>query len=92
MTFRCFVNAKHPIFGAQPERQIKQVNIQDNLFFVHKQHGEAEAGIVANFGKDAASYDFPFEGGVYGKVFDSADYASAGSGLTLPRSPRQTAE
>ncbi|MCW4000379.1 MAG: malto-oligosyltrehalose trehalohydrolase [Candidatus Bathyarchaeota archaeon] len=77
---------KYPLFRVQAERQIRQVSIQGNLLFMDKQGGEAAAGVVANFGKDAASYAFPFEGGGYSKIFDSADYSAADKASALSSS------
>ncbi len=75
---------KHPIFQCQSDRQIRHVTNDENILFIHKQHGDAEAGVVANFFKESASYDFPFEDGTYVKIFDSADFAWNGPGPTLP--------
>jgi maltooligosyltrehalose trehalohydrolase len=77
---------KHPIFHPAIDRQIKHVTTQKNILFVHKQLGDKEAGIIANFSKDTASYNFPFESGVYVKVLDSADFAWDGPGPSLPTS------
>jgi len=75
---------KHPIFQVQLNRQIRHVTNQENILFIHKQSGEAEAGIIANLSKDPATYSFHFEEDVYVKVLDSADFAWDGSGPTLP--------
>jgi maltooligosyltrehalose trehalohydrolase len=74
----------HLIFQAGVNRQIKHVTNQENILFIHKQNGEAEVGIVANLSKEAASYSFHFEDGVYVKILDSADFAWDGPGPTLP--------
>jgi maltooligosyltrehalose trehalohydrolase len=75
---------RHPIFQPQTKRQIKHVHTQENVLFVHKQYGDAEAGIIVNCTGTPASHDFPLEDGTYVKVFDSADFAWAGSGPVLP--------
>ncbi len=75
----------HPIFQAQADRQIHQVHSnEEGILFIHKRTGAVEAGIIANFSKAMASYDFPLEEGTYVKIVDSADPAWDGSGSTLP--------
>jgi maltooligosyltrehalose trehalohydrolase len=75
---------KHSIFNVEINRRIKHVTNEGNILFIHKQDGEAQAGIVANFSKERASYDFPFEDGTYVKVLDSTDLAWGGPGPLLP--------
>ena len=75
---------KHALFQCQADRQIKHVTTQENVLFIHKQHGSAEAGIIANCSGKPASYDFPFEEDTYVKIFDSADFKWSGLGPTLP--------
>ena len=76
---------KLPLFQPQHQRQIKLVASDGgSLLFIHKQSPEAEAGIIANIADKTATYDFPFEDGVYVKVLDSNDTAWGGSGPTLP--------
>ncbi|MDR0373400.1 MAG: malto-oligosyltrehalose trehalohydrolase [Nitrososphaerota archaeon] len=74
----------HSIFHPQTKRQIKHIHTQNNILFVHKQNNKTEAGIIANCTKTPEHYDFPLEGGPYTKVLDSADFAYAGLGSTLP--------
>ena len=39
---------KYPIFQPQVDRQIKNVSNQENVLFIQKQNGAAEAAIIAN--------------------------------------------
>jgi len=76
---------KHPLFQPQTQRQIKHLYIKKPVLFVHKQSDNAEeAGIIANCANTPTRYTFPFEGGPYVKVLDSADFAYAGLGSLLP--------
>jgi maltooligosyltrehalose trehalohydrolase len=75
---------KHPLFQPHADRHIKQVSNQENVLFVEKQLGAAQAGFVANCAKSPANYAFPFEDGTYVKVLDSADFVWDGPGPTLP--------
>lgn len=75
---------RHPIFGADTDRHIKHATNEGNVLFIHKQQGEVDVGVVANFSRDPARYSFHFEEGTYVKGLDSADPAYAGPGPTLP--------
>ncbi len=75
---------RHPIFQADTDRHIKHVTSEAKVLFIHKQQGNLDVAIVANFAKDPARYSFPFEEGAYVKVLDSADPAYSGPGLSLP--------
>lgn len=75
---------KHQVFHSTTDRQIKYATNEENILFVHKQLGTVEAGIIANVSKKEARYNFPFEGGTYVKVLDSADFAWDGPGPSLP--------
>ncbi|MDR1993479.1 MAG: malto-oligosyltrehalose trehalohydrolase [Nitrososphaerota archaeon] len=74
----------HLLFQSQIERQIKHIYTQKNVLIMHKQNCDAEAGVIANCTNTPTSYTFPLEGGPYTKVLDSADFAYAGLGPTLP--------
>jgi maltooligosyltrehalose trehalohydrolase len=75
---------RHPVFKCQPNRQIRHVQVQDDVLFIHKESGNEKAGIIANCAAQPVNYSFPFEDNAYIKILDSADCKWAGQGSTLP--------
>jgi maltooligosyltrehalose trehalohydrolase len=84
--YRALINLRkrYSLFKCKPDRQIKRISNRDSLLFIHRIHDDNEAGLIANCAREPATYDFPFEEGVYVKILDSADFQWNGSGPTLP--------
>ena len=83
--YQTLIKLKHlPIFHSEADRQIKQISTDQKLLIIHKQSGDSQGVIIANFSNQQRAYTFSFGGGIFTKVLDSADVAWAGPGSSLP--------
>ena len=64
------------------------VSRDELLLIIQKETSEAILGMVASFGKQDSRYRFPFEGGSFVKVLDSADIAWLGPGSAVPQTAK----
>ncbi len=74
-----------PAFHVTDRRQMKlHVNEENKILFLYRHKGTSVATVVANFNNQDVCYKFPFIGGEYTKVLDSADKVWGGLGSSLP--------
>lgn len=73
-----------PIFHSDYDRNIKRILNNGNILYLLKEKEGSAAAVIANFQNHTATFEFPFGGGIFAKILDSADVAWSGRGTSLP--------
>ena len=91
--YQALIQLRHSIRTGKCYSDRTQMQVQcsekNKILFIKRCMGDKENVVVANLSSNEKSYRFPFEGGDYRKVLDSADVAWNGPGVLLSQSTKK---
>ncbi len=74
-----------PAFRNPNRKEMQSFSSKDgSILFVNRWKQTSEACVIANFSKNEQAYSFPFEGGTFQKILDSASVDWKGPGSKVP--------